>query len=596
MLRLDGVALIDTRGMSDMTAVLSWAVACQAPPVPVSWVPGATEDERRTLAGIGHLFGEVSGPKACSVLANLDGAEQIYRWLKPGPGAPADVILAGERILELDGHAGLATLYALAVSGANRRRLGTFFTPLAEVDWIFERWESLVGAPHQVIDVGAGVGAFSIAAAKRWRGANIAAVDVNPVTLGLLFLIAQREGLLRKMSRAGIDLVHKDFVAWLLAQDYSRTWPRLITGNPPYTRMQLLPGPERQKLRLAVNGLVGSRASLSAYMTAASLISLAPQDGLCLLLPSQWLESSYARELRDWLWRARSRRVEIHLFGEELFSEAQVDAAVLLVGPHRSRAQPLVTSSSGSTVADRVLETTHDRENTNPDSWRQLFSSFSNQTESLEGPVLRDFVTVRRGVATGANKFFTFSLKSARELELPDSVCRDLVLRLRDFPGDDVTLSSLNSLEVGRKRFLFVAGSAQSKHVDVSKYLGSSEGLEAQESFLAGRRRDWFNLSAETFIPDVIVGPATKGAFRFVENSARAFITNNLYGLTWLPGVADSRRSDVLSWLRSEVGQTSLSRIARQHSGGLKKIELNALASIVLAGLHEVPHADAGSP
>ena len=99
-------------------------------------------------------------------------------------------------------------------------------------------------------------------------------------------------------TTAGQRVVLDDFTLWIREAWLGLPEGRLILGNPPYTRLQLLPLDQRDRLWEAAGGLCGRRASLSALITAMSLNALHPRDGLCLLLPAQWLESDYAQELR----------------------------------------------------------------------------------------------------------------------------------------------------------------------------------------------------------------------------------------------------------------------------------------------------------
>ena len=99
---------------------------------------------------------------------------------------------------------------------------------------------------------------------------------------------------------------------------------------------------------------------------------------------------------------------------------------------------------------------------------------------------------------------------------------------------------------------------------------------------LCSLRPTWYDLSAEVHIPDVIVGPSSKGAFRFVENHADSPITNNLYGLSWRPSVTMQTKKAILTWLRSEGGQEEIERVARSQGSGLLKVEPRALARVLL--------------
>src|SRR5207249_4032343 len=144
----------------------------------------------------------------------------------------------------------------------------------------------LVGAPTAVIEPGAGVGAFALAANRRWPKATVLAVDVNVVTLGLLSAMAPLE------TRRRLCPVLGDYLRWIGGDAPKPIGsPRLFLGNPPYTRRQDLLAP------IAASGLVDSgMASLSAHFLAASFSALRAEDAICFVLPGSWLETRYGNK------------------------------------------------------------------------------------------------------------------------------------------------------------------------------------------------------------------------------------------------------------------------------------------------------------
>lgn len=82
---------------------------------------------------------------------------------------------------------------------------------------MISRWADSQGSPAAVVDVGAGVGIFTTAAARRWPAAQVWSVDVNPITLGLLALRVHRSFPLRGSDEngPGLRLVLDDFAAWM---------------------------------------------------------------------------------------------------------------------------------------------------------------------------------------------------------------------------------------------------------------------------------------------------------------------------------------------------------------------------------------------
>lgn len=566
----------------DLARVLKWVGATEGSDrLPGAVVPGANVAERTQLALLGDVTRAVfETPAFSSDLDVVTGVPEVKTWLSGDVDAPEQI---ADALARISGQSELvASLYSSTVAASRRRRLGTFFTPDAQVERMLDSCVEAGVDPTTVIDVGAGVGIFSVAAAERWPEASVDAVDINPVTLGLLGLRASAAGLLTApRAGAGVVLRYGDYIDYLDSEYVGTPAPRLILGNPPYTRSQLLPQDERSRLIDAAGGLCGARASLSALMTAASLLSLKESDALCLLLPAQWLEADYARGLRNEIWGLTRRPVRLELFTTKLFKEAQVDAVSLFVGPERDRPQNFVT-----TVFEGAAERSFDRrEADQPATWRAMFPSDtvrpSVRATSAEPTVpLSLLAKVTRGAATGANRFFVLTDKQVQHHKLPSQVLRPLVRRSRDHINDEVAARMTESNDSGRW-WLFVAGEGASAIPEVAAYisLGASEGHP--DAYLCRKRKRWFDLSGEARVHDVVVGPSMKdGRIRFLQNTAGAYITNNLYGLDWHAGVPDDCARAVLDWLRSDDGQAAMLERAHSHGVGLLKLEPRALQTL----------------
>lgn len=558
--------------------VLGWLVTHhEVDPVPEEWVPGAGSEERVRLAALGGLVNALVGRTDTGDPHPAFTEPDLKVWLAGGPQPPEDVILAAKTLLAEDHEDGLARVYASVVSPASRRTLGTFFTAPDSVKWMIDRWTATHAAPSAVVDVGAGVGIFTTAAAALWPDAQVWSVDINPITLGLLALRVHDDRFpLRTRSEPtpGLRVIQRDFTRWMV-----EAWPdlpmgRLILGNPPYTRLQLLPLDQRERLWEAAGGLCGRRASLSALITAMSLNALAPADGLCLLLPAQWLESHYATPLRSHLWELRNRRVEMHLFEDKLFDDAQVDAVALMVGPEHTDAQPLVFS-----VGTRSW--TPDRDGPLPTKWRARFDEPARTIAlTTDGNRLGDFLTVRRGVATGANAFFVIPERRVAETVGARSVLFPLIRRLNGLP-DLVTAEVLENLPPEDRYWLLLANERSAHSLKgLRAYIdhGLVAGFDLR--YLCQTRPVWHDLTAEVFVPDMVIGQSTKKLFRILENRAQATLVNNLYGLRWKPGVEPKSRADLLDWLRDEDGQVAITAQARTQGAQLKKIEPKALLQV----------------
>jgi hypothetical protein len=569
---------------ADVHSFLGWLRDAVAEPVAAKLVPGASALERRRLGALGGVVRQL-------VPADERAAwpSDVADWVQSGPTPPSEVILAAKRAIASDPDESLAALYGHLVSGTNRRALGTFFTPTPEVKLMLDMWERSEDAPATVVDIGAGVGVFTASAAQRWPEAWVYGVDINPVTLGLLALrvwlsdlpLAEESG-----SSPGIRLVRDDFTTWVAESLHKTPRPRLILGNPPYTRSQLIFAEDRVRLGKAANGLCGSRASLSALMTAISLRHLDRLDGLCLLLPAQWLESQYAKPLRDHVAGLTLRRVELRLVESKLFPDAQVDAVALMVGRERDSEQEFCVAPWNAPNVSPV-----NRAALAGIQWRTLFNTMRSKIAApgpalipaVPGSKLSNFCVVRRGTATGANGFFVLSDAEVADNQLPPTRLLKLVRRLNGYP-DVIDDSAFDSIGCKHKRWLLHVKSADREECSaIDQYLKTGEDAGISVRYLCRDRGDeWYDLTHDLMIPDVIVSPMTRDQVRFVENALGAVITNNLYGWRWYPEIPDASRAAILQWLRSESGQAAVLAVARRQGAGLRKIEPKALANLTI--------------
>lgn len=545
---------------------LAWLQGTSAPPVAQAWVPGSSEPERRALAALASVA------RHLSQTVDPSWPDEIVRWLAAAVPLPDEVAAEIDAATEKTPDAALASLYAEVVAGKNRRVLGTFFTPSDEVVLMLDRWTAMEEAPTEVIDVGAGVGVFTAAAAEEWRSSRVTAIDINPVTLGLLAARMKLADVADVDQR--LNLVLADYTEWLPKQDDTDTERRLILGNPPYTRWQLIDPSLRDRLADETSELCGRRASLSAYMTAISLQHLRKTDGLCLLLPAQWLESDYASGLRLKIASMTDRRVELWLVKSGMFEDATVDAVVLMVGTSRATPQPF-------TVAEWHAETPVEIDRSqNVSEWRSWFEAASDQPNEPRTP-LRSVATVRRGVATGANQFFVLTDNDVRSHGLPPACLRPVVQRLVHFQ-DRVDQPSFSALASGEAKWLFSTKLRADLAVATRRYIEHGESERFNERHLCASRSVWHDLEHDIQIPDVIITAMSRDRFHVAPNELRAAITNNLYGWRWDSATPTVIRERIITWLRSDDGQMALRRIARRQGNALLKLEPRALGELLL--------------
>ena len=544
-------------------------------------VAGANEAEARRLAAIGGLA-------RCVASSHIDRwPEAVRAWASEGPAPPEDLVSALQNVADESPDL-LAALYERCISGRHRRFLGTFFTPPAVVDHMLDASTRLLPRPSVVIDPGAGVGAFTLAAAARWPDATLVAVDVNVVTLGLLAARGSALG-------CRLRLVHDDFLPWSQTEARELPSPRLWIGNPPYTRHQGMPAELKKSARALQTDFVRSGlAGLSAYFLAAILQSLRPEDALCLLLPGSWTNTRFGSPLRAALVAMHGREVGLLGFpsDRQLFPGTRVTAMLLLVGPELSNNQPLWSALAD--ISDGIVSVTGRVERDRAGSPAHGFGLWlrgETEPEAEAGVPLFAIAWVRRGVATGANHAFLLTDEQAKAM--PAQYVRPAIQTLRELPRSVLDLEEHAELgRRGRRRWLLElpVDTDFASNPALSEWRTQAEPL-VKDRYLAIHRNAWYAVE-HVDVPEILVSPMGKGRMKAVLNIAEAVPSNAIYGV-YLRTEHRSSAERLCEWLNSPLGQRALHRRARAYGSGLFKLEPKDLQAVIVpesvAGVADLP-------
>lgn len=534
-------------------------------------VPGADEDERHLLACLGGVAAALAGERV--------GAwpTPVCSWALAAPRPPEELMEAvreglGRRVDPL------AVLYDACISAANRRRLGTVFTPTPVVNHMIGlTGKYLDRAPAVIVDPGAGVGVFSIAAARRWPNSRVLAVDVNVVTLGLLgarvaFEIDADPQHAQALER--IELILGDYLDEL---DHlyanAPTGTVAVIGNPPYTRIQELPAEERRRIVAACSGIsLSGHANLAMLFQAATISRMRAVDVSCMVLPGSFIYTQASRGLRHALWYSH-RSVEVQRWPAttSAFAGRSVQAAVLMLGPERSRRRPLALARvevDGPSV--KVIESWRlSRTDSEPDNWFWIPENKS----AHDTVALIEITKVRRGVATGAND--VFFVPDAVAATLPSDVLTRAIVTLRRFVGDELDEQRHTKLgDAGEPRWLLAVPSGYEPTGALRAYLEAH--MDVARRYLPAQRPVWYAVT-NLLRPQLLFSPLSSADFRIVLNTVRAVPSNNLFGITLLNGGDPSR---LVAWLRSGQGQKELRRVSRRYHGGSHKLEPGDLGRV----------------
>lgn len=378
----------------------------------------------------------------------------------------------------------------------------------------------------------------------------------------------------------------------------------LILANPPYMRHQGIPSSYKMELRQRASLDMGFRISALAgqyvYFVLLSHKWLAAGAISSWLIPSEFMQTGYGRALR--LYFARTvQLLRIHQFdaANPQFENAEVLPCVVVFKNVSPPPNQTAVFSAGGTLSNPIATETVKLDLLDPElKW----SVRSKPRVERDATYVRlgSLLSVRRGIATGANKFFVMERTRAEELGLPAIALKPILPKAM----------LLRSEVVKRKRDGYPNVQPQMCVLDCSlpeqqiaadypklfEYLVQGEKEGVREGHLVGRRTPWYKQEQRDPAPFLCtyMGKAhgDKPAIRFILNRSDAIATNTyllMYPNPLLRTLFKRMPEMELALFEALKNSSwnSIEEFTRTHAGGLSKIEPRELEEVWLGPLPE---------
>ena len=404
----------------------------------------------------------------------------------------------------------------------------------------------------------------------------------------------------RLWEPAGLRLELSDFTARRPGDDGTEPVDLLVC-NPPYVRHHHIERETKLRLGRRVNEELGIRVSglagLYVYFMLLSHPWLRP-DGLSIwLIPSEFMDVNYGSALKEYLLN-QVDLIRIHRFepSDVQFADALVSSAVVWF---RNRA-PAPGSApeftlGGSLGKPRLKRRMHRDELRRESKWTRFPAAAT--ASDANGATLGDFFTIKRGIATGANRFFIMDERRAETLSIPSRFLRPILPSPRYVRSDVVAADQRGVPKLDRPLFLFDCHLPfevlEQTEPQTAGYLKQGESEGVHEGYLASRRHPWYAIEGRDPAPFLCtyMGRSANGAapFRVILNQSRAIATN-VYLMLYpreplkreMADEADERA--VLASL-NQIVEAQWETNRRVYGGGLYKVEPRELGSLAAAAL-----------
>lgn len=457
--------------------------------------------------------------------------------------------------------------YLEQVGAEHRKRFGQFFTHPAVASFMVE-WVLGAGGTS-LYDPAFGLGAFLAPIVSNGR-VNFTASEIDPTVL-----------------RFWADATGGD-ISFVTNEDYMLSWGRQhenIVCNPPYMRFQKFLNREAvfnafsQNLKLR---LLGYTNIASAFLLK-SLSELDSAGRMAYIMPLEFLNTGYGKLVKAKLLEGGHLVAIINLECErDIIPDAITSVGIILYDAGKGYSTVDFHTITAIDALDNVLESAPATRiawsDLDPnDKWLSYFTPTDYSINVSNMVTLDYYGHFSRGIATGANEFFTLRPSEVRLRGMGEAECIPCLTRSSQVRGAIFSSADYDSLvQDDAPVLLFSAAGTHSPEAEQYIQFGEAKGYHKR--FITRNRRPWYKTEIRAPAP-LLIGVFARGGYKIIRNHSSAVSLSCFHGFR--PNLCGQQYIDHLFlYLASQPGRQIVSRSMRRYGNSLSKFEPNDINEV----------------
>lgn len=485
-------------------------------------------------------------------------------------------------------------------SQAERNRLGQFATPTGLAHDIIGFGLSFLGENTRIrfLDPAFGTGSFFSALREKVPSPRIEEAVGYEIDS---YYGANTAELWRDTT---LDLRLTDFTKATPPTEENSRFNFLIC-NPPYVRHHHIGNDEKIRLQRLTKSLCGIHisglAGLYCYFLCISRAWMQAGGVAGWLIPSEFMDVNYGNAVKQFLLN-QVTPLRVHRFdpNDVQFEDALVSSAVVWFRNDRPPSDHHVEFSFGGSLRQ-------------PNLSRQVSTgSLKSEPKWTRFPIavmpkaatiytLSDLFAIKRGIATGDNRFFVLTPEAVREQQLPFECLRPILPSPRYVCEDEIAANDEGEPILERRLYLIDCrlpeSAVKERYPTLWNYLQKGVGT-VSEGYLCRHRKVWYYQEEREAAPIVCTylgrSDAKSGRpFRFILNHSKAIAPNVyllMYPKPWLGRMMgqDPNLIRQIWQILNQMPTESILGEGRVYGGGLHKLEPKELGNVDASLLLEV--------
>ncbi len=391
-----------------------------------------------------------------------------------------------------------------------------------------------------------------------------------------------------------IKLQQKDFLSVKIDKKFD-----LVIANPPYIKSNQIREKSIQYSRienqfhLTLNGTTG----MDTLFLLHSIIFLNQGGRLVFLTPSDFLNSSYGVKIKKILLEHLTLEYLIYFETPDFIFDDGMASGLITIGTKEtsianevkliqiknwSDANSLFTELKRNAIKEPNTIKRIKQEELKPSTkWIPLFDTqISYPSETSNFVPISTFFNVKRGIATGANEFFTLTEQEKAQWKIDDKYLKKVITKA-PYAKPPVFNEShyIKLLETGKKAYLLDIQDEDPTDDKINEYLSFGKTKNFHTRYLTKHRQKWFFMEKRQPAA-ILVKVFNRNNFQFILNETNCLNLTCFHAL--YPKTKDNYSEATICFLQTKFGLDSIRLQLRHYGGGLKKLEPSDVEQILI--------------
>lgn len=453
----------------------------------------------------------------------------------------------------------------------HRKTYGQFYTsqPIAEfmIQWLCEK------DPKTIYDPAFGMGAFYYASTKISFKGTFSASEKDEES----FCFYKENG-----DFSNLDLKHEDYFS-----NWNKKWDSIIC-NPPYLKFQKFFDRKEvfEKIDRALNIKVSGHTNTASAFLLKSISELNGNGRLAYIMPLEFLNTGYGKVVKKTLLEHGSIKKIIQVTDEVGAFETVTTTVCIILFEKNLSSQPIIFSKIIDAINIQVqdIRSIEASQLKPDDKWLPFFTEDKDLNFTIPAGFvpLKTYGKFKRGIATGANEFFSLNKSKITDLKLIESEVSICLTKSNQIKSSFFTKHDLENLIESESPVFVFNPSQDTKQLSKGalRYIQQGVLKEYHNRYLTKNRKEWYALEKREPFP-ILFSVFSRGDYKIIRNETNALSLTCFHGFQ--PNQIGKHYIDrIFIFLKSSLGSEALLKHRRKYGGNLNKFEPSDLNSIYL--------------